>query len=148
MALKSKGTKSESLSWRDFVSAYAHAFDQGTSLAEFGKAYVGRKVCWEGEVYSVKGKEAYLPSIQVAMPRETVPLRDGRTFVGAFLSLKLKSPRALMAATKLRPGERFTFEGEFEEPGPLGNMRVAENVEKTEVAVRLSLTNGEPLNRL
>jgi hypothetical protein len=145
--LKGKGTKSDPLTWRDFVSAFAHAFEQGTSPADFESAYVGRKIRWEGEVYEVFGKEAYLPGIQVTMPRETVPLSDGRTFVGEFLSLRLKSPGALLAAKKLKRGERFTFEGEFADPGVLGHVHVAESVDEPEVLVRLGLTNGEPLDR-
>jgi hypothetical protein len=144
--MKGEGAKLESLTWRDFVSAFAHAFDQGISPEDFEKAYVGKKVRWQGEVYRVKGKEAYIPSIQVAMRRETVPLSDGRTFVGAFLSLKLKSPGALLAAKKLRPGQQFTFEGEFDEHGVLGNMDIAESVDKPEVRIELGLTNGEPLD--
>jgi hypothetical protein len=139
-------TKTQDLSWEQFIADCARAYDGGLSEREFGARLVGKSVRWKGSIYELHLREEKLvPGLKIDMPRYEVPLGNGFLFVGSDLFLELHSGAAVSATRRLRKGHCIEFVGTFRDQGVFASVRFTPDEEQNKVFLSLGLTGGSLL---
>lgn len=131
--------------WEEFVRRCAAAFDAGISDREFAQNLVGQRVTWTGKIERFDmEKNTIVPGIAMTMPWIEIPLKNGRSFVGSYLFLRLKADD-LNRARKREMGDAVTFSGKFADRGVFPSVNFDVDDEQRKVFISMTLEEGELL---
>jgi hypothetical protein len=99
----------DSMEWTAFVPYVAEKFRNGQSDREVSARLAGMRVEWAGIVQELRRRGSEIWSIAVDMPRISIPLGNGNSFEGDFVSLPVKDAQLEAKAHSLSPGDKIAF---------------------------------------
>ncbi len=99
-------------SWEKFVGEVARCYSDGIYNDELVENFLGKNVCWSGEIRNVELGQEITNGVAMDMPETKIRLVNGQLIVANYIFLSMNSSTQ-NAWLNISPGQTVTFSADI-----------------------------------